>query len=65
MTNAQREMLERIKTAEREYKPIEYNFKSKTRVCEKLVGMGLASRYVHGGYEITDVGRAALSVSYQ
>lgn len=61
MTPAQRKILELINTAKHEYRPIEYNFKSKTRVCERLVSMGFARPYAHGEYEITEAGRTALS----
>lgn len=61
MTKAQKAMLEHLNAATREYSPIEYNFRSKTRVCEKLVAMGLAFHYPHGGFIISEAGRAVVS----
>jgi hypothetical protein len=61
MTNEQLEMLHRLNLHHGPYGPIEYNFKSKTRMLDRLVKLGLASEYVHGGYEITEAGRAALN----
>lgn len=61
LTLPQIEMLDQIRTyGEFGYKPKEYNFKSKTRLCEKLVAMGLAYTYPHGGFSITKDGTQAL-----
>lgn len=63
LTKAQRAMLEKLAAVAREFVPNEYNFGNKTRVCERLVNMGMASHYPHGGFIITDYGRVALSES--
>ncbi len=61
LTLPQREMLDQIRTyGALGYKPKEYNFKSKTRCCEKLVALGLAYEYPHGGFSITDIGKKLL-----
>ena len=61
LTLKQREMLDQIRTYPNGYKPVEYNFKTKTRVCEKLVTLGLAYEYPHGGFCITEAGRNVLA----
>lgn len=62
LTLPQREMLDQIRTyGEFGYKPKEYNFKGKTRLCQKLVALGLAYDYPHGGFAITEAGKALLA----
>jgi hypothetical protein len=38
-------------------------YRNKGRALNRMVGMGLVKHYVHGGYELTDAGRIALSES--
>lgn len=60
MTPGQRKMLEILSNQSKPYTPLENNFGSLAMVCDRLVEQGLASAYMHGGYEITDAGRATL-----
>lgn len=64
LTLPQREMLDQIRTyGEFGYSPNDHNFGSRTRLCKKLVDMGLAYAYPHGGFSITEAGRYLLSHS--
>jgi len=61
MTPAQKIQLKEMAKHKTGYVPQDHNFGCKRRSCEKLIEQGLARQYVHGGYEITDAGREALS----
>lgn len=62
LTLLQRKMLSRINVEGYfGYKPQEYNFSSKTRLCKKLVSMGLAYDDPHGGFSITEAGKKILA----
>lgn len=61
MTVARITIMERLEAnGDKPYSPIEYNFKPKKAMLERLVEAGFAERYTHGGYLITDAGREAL-----
>lgn len=61
LTLPQRKMLKQINDyGAFGFKPNDYNFKMKGRVCLNLVKMGLAYHYPHGGFTITGAGQKAL-----
>lgn len=59
MTPTQKQMLKVLGNCG-VYVPQDYNFGSKSKMLDRMVDAGLASKYVHGGYQITDAGRKAL-----
>lgn len=61
LTPSQEKWLQRLDEAEREVtRPYGDNFRTFERVMKALTARGLAKPYVHGGFVITDVGRAWL-----
>lgn len=62
LTLPQREMLDQIRTyGAFGYKPQESNYREKSRLCKRLVAMGLAYDYTHGGFSITEAGKKLLA----
>lgn len=58
MTRAQRIWLARLAHSKRELaRPYGDNFRIFELIMEKLCALNLARPYVHGGYEITELGR--------
>lgn len=59
LTKAQASWLRRLLGGVQE-RPYGDNFRTFDRVMDRLCALGLARPYVHGGYEITDAGRAEI-----
>ena len=57
LTPAQKRWLVRLAKGV-QTRPYGDNFRSFDRLMSRLVSMGLAREYPHGGFEITEIGRA-------